>query len=226
MRQHGFKKFLWLWVGWLLLPAVCFGDRDKQLQASFSQFKLLTTANLPGEPEFQKLRLENPVNIGREEYYGFRFTVPERTNHEDLVWAFISPNTSTFTGWYILPRTGDKVVEAAAQAGEEQGFEGFEDYIYFPRTDYPELHGLFPTGGKVLVMQHLSGDSLEDGREYLIWFGFKSNKKPDWISLEFKFENLTKKGAHNRKVMERILGLHRGQPNADPATSADQEPNS
>jgi len=224
------KSFLLL-TTCLLLPAVCFGDkfsegiqagarRDKQLQAAFLQFKELMPANGSGKQDFQKLKLENPVKIAGADYYGFRFTVPQRTSHEDLVWAFMQPN-APFTGWYILPQTGDTVDGVQAQAGAGRGFVGFEDYLYYPRKDYPELHNLSPTAGKFLVLQHLSGDSLEDGKEYIIWFSFKSEKKPNWISLEFEFAKLTNKDAQNRKVMEKVLGLHRGQPKTDASPSTD-----
>ena len=216
----------------LLLPCVCFGDklskdyqagarRNRQLQVSFQQFKELTPASDPDKLEFQKFRLENPVSFEGKDYYGFRFTVPQRANHEDLVWAFLEPNSSSgFTGWYILPEPEKTSAEAIAE-GKEQGFEGFKDFLYFPKAQYPELHGLPPTGGKLVVLQHLSGNSLQDGRQYLIWFGFKSQKAPNRMSLKFTFASLTDQEAHNRNVMEKVLGLHRGNPKADSSNSSE-----
>ena len=215
----------------LLLPGVCFGEklskdnlsgvrRNRQLEISFQQFKELTPASDPDKLEFQKFRLENPVSFEGKDYYGFRFTVPQRANHEDLVWAFLEPNSSSgYSGWYILPEPEKASAEAIAD-GKEQGFEGFKDFMRFSKTQYPELHGLPPTGGKWVVLQHLSGASLQDGRQYLIWFGFKQ-KAPNRMSLKFTFASLTDQEAHNRKVMEKVLGLHRGNPNADSSNSSE-----
>jgi hypothetical protein len=203
------KISCWL-LACALLPAVCFGDetddvyapRDTQLRAAFLQFPFVTPAtNDLGKPAFQNFKLTNAVIIAGMNYYGFRFKVPARANHEDLVWAFILPKGLSV--WYVLPQTDP-----------EQGFNGFKDFLEYPRKNYPELHGLFPTDGKKVELQHLSGKSLADGQEYLIWFSF-GTQKPNWMSFEFTFAKLTEKGAHRRGLMEKLLNLHSIPLNAD-----------
>lgn len=205
-------KNLWLFIlaAWLPLPTLCFGGmtaddrRDHELQASFLKFKHLDSSNHLGEMEFQNLELDKSVHIGRQDYYGFRFTVPERSNHEDLVWAFIQPNESSFTDWYIISQTGDT--------------DGFENYFYCRRTVFSGIADLLPRNEKWVITQRLAGDSLENGKQYLIWFSFKSGKVPDAISLEFKFADVPGKNPQkNWKALEKISGLQRVQPKADSA---------
>jgi hypothetical protein len=188
----------------LVLPAVCFGDklsevvdavgrRDEQLQASFLQFPLLMPAtNVPVKLEFQSIALNKPVIIDGMNFYGFRFKVSQRTAHEDFVWAFIEPGPRHY--WYIMPQTGSMA--------------GFEDFFRGPRASYQDLDGLFPVKATKLVIQRLSGGSLEDGKYYLIWVAFGS-QKPLRMSLAFTFADLRSKKAPDRGALEKALGLHR-----------------
>jgi hypothetical protein len=199
------KKFPYLLTVFLLLPAVCFGDpfkkvvsdgdgghRDEKLQAAFLKFPLLTPAtNEQGEPAFQKLELNKPVNIDGIDFYGFRFQVSGRKAREDLVWAFVQNGSAT---WYILPQTGK--------------MDGFENYFYKPRTVYQDVDDLVPVKAKELVTQRLSGDALEDDKYYVIWFAFRPHK-PGAISLEFTFANVPPKNSQKLGFLEKILGLHR-----------------
>jgi|SRR5665213_3595776 len=196
------EKLLCLLAALLVLPAVCFGDKAskvinsgehlrKKLQASFPQFPLLTlSTNDGGYPVFQRLDLYDNVRIDGVEFYGFRFKAPKRPAQEDLVWAFIEP--VNLAGWYIVPQTGS--------------MDGFENYRYERRIVYQGLSHLFPLQANTLIMQQLSGNSLEDDKEYLIWFAFKS-KKPERMSVAFTFADLRSKKANNRAVMEQVLGL-------------------
>lgn len=151
--------------------------RDVRLQEMFLHFPLLTPAtNSAGQPAFETLALTNPVRIGGNEYFGFRFTVPRRTNNEDLVWAFVEPDSfSSFTGWYIVPQTG--------------AMNGFVDYHYTSKNLYSAADALSPAGGRNLIFQSLSGDDLKDGQSYLIWLSF-TKRHPKRMSLAFAFVNL------------------------------------
>jgi hypothetical protein len=84
---------------------------------------------------------------------------------------------------------------------------GFEDYLHFPRTAYEGLEHLFPTTGNQVVLQHLSGDELEDDKEYLIWFTFRA-PKPSRLSLALTFSEVHTKKT-NRGAIEKALGLKR-----------------
>ncbi|HXF10411.1 MAG TPA: hypothetical protein VN625_06465 [Desulfuromonadaceae bacterium] len=199
----------WKWISTLTVAASLFlpiagaaagsddtVDQNVRLQESFSQFKHLDSTNHVGEPEFQNLKLDKAININGVDYFGFRFTVPERTNHQDFAWAFILPPGPGFAGWYIVPQNGK--------------MDGFENYFHFRRTIYSNAGELLPLSGKLMVLQRLPGTALEDGKEYLIWFGFKSPRRPASISLEFKFADLP--DVNDFKALEKVLGLHRTGP--------------
>lgn len=196
------KAFAFILAFVWLASAPCRGDsfnkvmhsskRDQALQASFSNFPLLTPAtDDDGKPAFQTWELDEPVNIKGVDFYGFRFKVTGRKNKEDLVWAYISSGTGF---WYILPETG-----------KPENF-GFEEYFYLARSRYKGMKGLLPKEGKELVTQRLSGDELEDDKYYLIWFAFKS-RTPAAISLKFTFADVPPEDAHKRKSLEQILDL-------------------
>jgi hypothetical protein len=200
------QQLLCLLAALLLVPAACFGDklsevvdsvgrRDERLQASFLHFPMFSLAtNAPVKLDFQTLALTNPVIIDGINFYGFRFKVPKRKVQEDLVWAFGAPSERHF--WYIIPETGDMA--------------GFEEFFRERRASYEGLAALFPnpSKGKEMVIQRLSGDSLEDDKCYLIWFAFGS-QKPARISVAFTFADLGPKKVHNRGALEKALGLHR-----------------
>ena len=176
-------------------------SRDEQLQKSFLQFPLLTSiTDSNGQPAFQTLTLENPVVYAGQKYYGFRFKVPPRKNHEDFVWSFVQPETPSFTDWYILPQTG--IMEAIPQPGLGQGFM---NYFYCPKNIYSRADDLLPLNGRRLILQSLSGDNLDDGQTYLIWFGFKG-KNPAQISLAFTFANLQ---TNKLDAIAKVLALNR-----------------
>ena len=207
MRQRLLFLLAALWFG----PAVCLGDklsnvvnsvgrRDEQLQAAFLEFPLLAPAtNAPAKLDFHTLALDKPVVIDGINFYGFRFKVPKRTAHQDLVWAFVEPGPRHF--WYIMPQTG--------------GMTGFEDFFREPRAAYEGLERLFPTAARQVVLQRLAGDSLADDHSYLIWFAF-GPQRPGRISLAFTFADLPATKP-KRGALEKALGLHRKQ---RPAPSA------
>jgi hypothetical protein len=167
--------------------------RDVEFQTAFDQFPLLKLeTNAAGKPAFQTLKLEKAVQAKGGDYYGFRFQVPPRSNHEDFVWAFIVPGK--LSGWYVL-----------AQKGEMDGFENF--YNGRTRATYEGTEHLFPTSAKQLYLQRLSGDSIKDGETYLVWFLFK-NGKPNQMSLKFSFADLGKK-QNKIPAIEKALGLEK-----------------
>jgi hypothetical protein len=197
------QQLLRLLAAWLLLPSVCLGDklskvvdsvgrRDEQLQAAFLEFPLLAPAtNAPAKLDFHTLALDKPVVIDGMNFYGFRFKVPQRTAHEDLVWAFVEPGPRHY--WYIVPQNGSMA--------------GFEDFFREPRAAYEGLERLFPTAARQVVLQRLAGDALAEGQCYLIWFAF-GPQKPGRISLAFTFAELPATKV-KRGAMEKALGLRR-----------------
>lgn len=197
-------KLICFLLAFLLLPAVCFGEklddvvhsvrqRNDQLQAVFAQFPLLTSAtNKQDKLTFQTLELNKPVVIDEINFYGFRLKIPKRTNQEDFVWAFPEPKPRFF--WFIIPRTGI--------------MSGFHEFHREPMDAFKDLGQLFPVNANRLIIQRLSGDELEDGQEYLIWFAF-AQQKPTQISLTFTFAVSSTNSAPNHEMMENALGLHR-----------------
>jgi hypothetical protein len=198
------QKLFHFLVPVLFLPAVCLGDklskvvdaagrRDEQLQAAFLQFPILNPAtNEQGQVGFKKIDLNAPVLIDGIRFYGFRFKVPKRAAKEDFVWSFGEPGLRHF--WYITPQSGSMA--------------GFENFFREPRAAYRDLGQLFPMMSDKLVIQYLSGDSLEDEKEYLIWLAF-GDQRPDHISVAITFAKLPNNKARNRGALERVLGLHR-----------------
>lgn len=187
----------------LLVPGVCCGDklkdvvdsvdrRDRQLQASFSQFPLLAcSTNAPAKLDFHTIALEQPVVIDGVNFYGFRFRVPKRKAQEDLVWTFVEPGPRHF--WYIVPQTGSMA--------------GFEDFFREARSAYGDYYHLFPVQASKVVLQRLAASAFEDEHEYAIWFAFGA-QKPLRISVALTFASLPS-GKAGRGALEKALGLHR-----------------
>lgn len=177
----------------------------KQLQASFFEFKLLKPNDDPDHPKFQKLKLENPITVHGKDYYAFRFAVPQRTGHEDMVLAYIAPKGALEYGFEI---------SKSEETNSPSNLLEFENVLYFPRKKYPALRELVPASGRFITLQRIPGTMLADRNEYFVWFGFKSGANPKWMSLEFKFVVWPAKGPHVRETYEKALGLQRG--GADP----------
>jgi hypothetical protein len=186
----------------LLWSCVCWGgpfqqavnskNRDKKLHAVFDQFPLLEdSTGENGKPMFQSFDMTSPLNINGVDFYGFRFKVFGRSGHEDLVWAFLQ---NGFATWYITSQTGMT--------------DGFRDYQYQPLKTYQDTRGLAPWGSRQMVVQHLSGDLLEDNKEYLIWFAYSAHA-PKKMSVKFTFADVPPKKARNMRFLENILGLER-----------------
>ena len=174
-------------------------NRDKQLQAAFLQFPLLTPAtNSDGQPEFQKLPAESPVVIDGADYYGFRFQVPRRTQAEDFVWATLQPQF--LIGWYILPEKGT--------------MHGFENYRYIAKTTYRSTSKLLPAPLRRLIIQSLDGDSLKDGETYLIWWSLRGRARQMFLS--FAFAPLGPDGLGQLGPMEKALALVRADGSPPP----------
>jgi hypothetical protein len=131
------------------------------------------------------------VSVDGVGLYGFRFKVPKRAKHGDFVWAFGSPRARY--NWFIISQTNTMV--------------GFESYFNEPKKAYEGLEDLFPSSGNEVVLQRLAGDELEDEKEYLIWFTFRT-PKPAHMSMAFTFaESQLKKS--NRNAIEKVMGLKR-----------------
>lgn len=180
-------------------------DQNAILQKSSSQFPFLTqVTNGDGQLDFQTLTLTNPVVIDRERIFGFRFNVPPRTNHEDLVWAFVQP--PGFKEWYIVPQTG-----------KMKGFTNYYYNYYTSKGDYMKAKPLLPMNGNRLIYQYLADDSLTDGQTYLIWFGF-GNHNPPAMSLTFTFTNFDLNTPHPIVDFEKDLSIHQlaSQPMVNP----------
>ena len=167
-------------------------DRDATLQKSFYQFPFLTpVSDSDGQPAFQILTLTNPVAINSERFFGFRFKVPPRANNEDLVWAFVDP--PGLKEWYIVPQSGE--------------MDGFANYCHATKGDYMGNQPLLPRGGHRLILQNLAGGNLQDGQEYLIWFGF-GNHNPPAMSLMFTFANFDASDPHPLRALENVLSIN------------------
>jgi hypothetical protein len=166
---------------------------NQQLQASFLQFPFLTPpTNTQGQPKFQTLYLTNPVAIGGDNYYGFRFTVPRRTNAEDFVWAMVEPAGSF--QWFMVPQTGTMK-------------ENFTKFRFASKADYLGFEPLRPLNRKRIILQSLSGHALEDGKTYLIWFNFDGETRP--LSLAFTFTRLDPTTMNDLRPLEKALALNR-----------------
>ena len=152
-------------------------QRNAQLQADLTQFPLLTfVTNSDGQPIFQTLALKNPVVIDGKKYFWFQVfpsSAAQKTGR-DFVWAFC-PAGGHFFLVYFAPNWGT--------------MDGFQGYCYCPRDIYPTADALLPLNGRRVILQSLSGDALDDGQTYLIWFSFEKNN-PAGISLTFTFANL------------------------------------
>jgi len=147
--------------------------------------------NSDGQLDFQTLTLANPVVVNRERIFGFRFTVPPRSNHEDLVWAFVQP--PGFKEWYILPQTGE--------------MDGFTNFYHASKGDYMRETPLLPRASNRLIFQYLTGDNLTDGQTYLIWFGF-GNHNPPSMSVTFTFTNFDVNDPHPLMAFQKYLSLN------------------
>lgn len=167
-------------------------ERNTALQRAFDQFPLFTpSTNADGQLDFQTLPLADPVVINHERFFGFRFTVPARAHHEDLVWGFALPGD--LKEWYIVPQTGS--------------MEGFENYNFTSKGDYLREKPLLPMNANRLILQHLAGDRLKDGQTYLIWFGFGNYNAPG-MSVIFTFTNFDANPPHPIISFERALALN------------------
>src|ERR1700743_937154 len=148
-------------------------ERNCSFAKNFSEFPLLAPVkDAGGKPEFYTLALTNPVVLNRERIFGFRFTVPTRTNHEDFLWSFVEPDD--YKEWYIVPQNGT--------------MNGFVNYYTDTKGEYMGAKPIWPAGGSRIIYQYLPGNFLKDGETYLIWIGF-GNRNPTAMSVAFTFTN-------------------------------------
>ncbi len=126
-------------------------------------------AGLQGDPEaFEKIHTDKAggivpfeLELGKstvtisDEFVldGFRFTVPDDAQSKDLIWYFNAPKA--WGNWYICPVEGE--------AGK-----GFQNWFYGDKVYQPfDLDG---EKNRLRVLQTLSGENLEAGRSYILWF--------------------------------------------------------
>ena len=182
-------------LGWSA-SAFASGERysnEDLLRPVFDKFPLLElTRDSAGKATFQTLDLtkQKPVVIKGDKFYGFRFRVPPRNNHENFAWAYMDPNLhSDFSGWYVMPKTGSFDNPRSAESKNVNGNEGFAYYYYEKRISLENVAKLLPADGKFIAIQPLSGESLKDGETYLIYFDFISEATKN-ISITFAFTDV------------------------------------
>jgi hypothetical protein len=129
------------------------------LQSVAGRFAVISPASEAGKAQWAAVTL----NQRGKRVDAVRLRVPEG-GRRDLVWAFAYPE-KTLDRWYILPAKGP--------AG--QGFKNF--WKATPRQAFgsnePKL--------KVIVQSH-SGEYLEPGEEYVLWFRFTDDQPATlWI---------------------------------------------
>ena len=161
---------------WAFVAEEDYEPLDIALQKNAATFPLLKpTIGKDGKPTFANLTLNaHPVKYATRRYDGFRFKAPA-DNARDFVWAFVEP--PSFTGWYVVARRGD--------------MKRFTLFFPHQRTEFGGLEALLPRDSKTLTLQHLSGDSMTPGAEYIVWFSFDDDK-PVTISLAFTFADVDK----------------------------------
>jgi hypothetical protein len=120
------------------------------LQSVGPRFEVIQPSSEPGAGAWRDV----PLNTRGKRVDAVRFRVPEG-ERRDLFWALSFPRS--MDRWYIAPAEGP--------AGK--GFTSFE------RAQPARLFKDKPPAGYAGVVQALSAEHLEPGREYLIWFVFK-----------------------------------------------------
>lgn len=126
------------------------------LQSVAPRFEAIQPSTEPGAGAWNKVTL----NARGKRVDAIRFRVPEG-ERRDLFWALSFPKS--MDRWYIAPAEGP--------AG--QGFSSFQ------RAQPARLFKEKPPQDYVGILQALSAEHLEPGREYLIWFMFKDEKPAD-----------------------------------------------
>ena len=152
----------------LATSSVGAGEREKTLQREIVRFpKVEMGKDADG---FAKFHLIDPpaapLKIGDRYYHGFRFTTPAWLDGK-MAWFMLQPEPPGAgigaIQWFITP------VE-----GEARFSLSFAEYATRP---FPLLTERFPKSDKFLI-QHFPLDSLDPGREYLIWYNFTTPRIP------------------------------------------------
>ena len=160
------------------------------LQSVAGRFTVIEPATEPAGGSFRAVEL----NTRGKKVDAVRFRVPEG-ERRDLFWALAIPKG--LDRWYIAPVEGPAGTGFTSfqKAAPSKLFKGD------PPTDI--------TGG---IVQALSGQHLEPGREYLVWFVFKDEKPANaFVAMAL----IPSKGKPNDNGAFKALGL----PLAPPETA-------
>jgi hypothetical protein len=157
------------------------GAIRKIVQEAASGLETIRIGTKIGTPEWQKLVL----NKGGKGVDAIRFRVPKGPS-QNLYWAMVLPEGKADV-WELCAAKGEV---GGQMARREDSFETF--------TNFPEQ---VPKEGK-LILQRLSGEHLEGGNEYVIWFHFTTQEPVEiWTAI-----TLRRKGNRDWRVFE-VMGL-------------------
>jgi hypothetical protein len=152
------------------------------LQSVAPRFSAIEPATQPASGAWHNV----PLNTRGKKVDAFRFRVPEG-ERRDLFWA-LAFSPKSMGRWYIAPAEGP--------VGK-----GFSSFL---KASPAKLFKGTPPEGFVGIVQSLSSEHLEPGREYLIWFVFK-DEQPATISVAMAL--IPSKGKPSDNGAYKALGL-------------------
>lgn len=178
-------------------------DRDPAIQLKRDSFQKIVPRPNPetGRPQpfTVTLNSQDAFTFEGKRYSGFRFIVSrpnggsgaERAEDQHLVWYFFMPPVPPML-WYITKSEGK--------------MNGFRSFIEIDAADYEGLTAWPPQDKTFGAVQTLSGETLIEGEEYIIWFNFPEDyTKPVEITACLGY----KKGDLDFETVEAYLGLKR-----------------
>ena len=152
------------------------------LQSVARRFEVVEPATQPASGAWRDVTL----NVRGKRVDAFRFRIPEG-ERRDLFWA-LTFSPKSMARWYIAP-------------AEDPVGKGFSSFL---KASPAKLFKGTPPEGVVGIVQSLSSEHLEPGREYLMWFIFKDDQ-PATISVAMAL--LPSKGKPSDNGAYKALGL-------------------
>ena len=133
-------------------------------------------------PKWHRLK----VNRDGSQFAVVKFQSPLKKD-ADLEWAFIAPG---MTNWYIMPLEGT--------------MKGFKN---FTRMQNIRVKGAQLPENQTMTFQRLTGGELKPGREYLLWFRYKTAKPADLQLCLHLSETGTHKNVNKAADIARAIGI-------------------